>query len=353
MENQFSYRSTIDLSRAAAIIRQAEGRIVVLTHAKPDGDAYGAVIAMSAALRAYEKEVVACVVPPVPANLLELSGSELVTVHENGRSLPPAVLYIVLDTGAWSQLGPLRGVVEPNLGRTLIIDHHLSGDIDAAYRLIDGQAGACCEIVADLIDLLLQREEDRSVLSSYIYEGLFVGIASDTGWFRFSNTRPKTHELAARLLRCGVDHAGLYRQLEQAERREKLSLLIRALASLQLLSDGRAAVMVLRREDFIETGAFEEETERLIDIPQQIATIRVIVLISEKQVETEAGRRTVTRLSFRSKPGPNAINVADLASLYGGGGHARAAGATVEAPVDEVILRVTASLNEAVASHIL
>jgi len=347
------YTSTIDLRAAVKLIRETDGSIVVLTHAKPDGDGFGAVVAMTAALKAYRKQVTACVVPPVPVNLMELRGNDLLEIYDGSQQLHNASLYIVLDTGAWSQVGPLCEVIEQNLSRVLIVDHHLSGDIDAAYRLIDGNAAACCEIVAELIELLLQREEDRSVLLPVIYENLFVGIASDTGWFRFSNTRPQTHELAAKLLRHGVDHSSLYRQLEQAERPEKLSLLIHALDSLKMIAGGRAAIMTLRSEDFIETGALEEETERLIDIPQQVDTIRVIVLISEKKQLAEDSDRVVTRLSFRSKPGPNAINVAELAARFGGGGHARAAGATVDAPVDQVIDQVTELLNEAAAFHII
>src|SRR5690606_21036827 len=105
--------------------------------------------------------------------------------------------------------------------------------------------------------------------------------------FRFSNTRPMTHELAARLLRCGVDHAHLYQQLEQTERPAKLALMIRALDSLQLLADGRAAVMVLRAEDFAQTGANLEETERFVDIPQTVSTVQIVVLITEPPADPE------------------------------------------------------------------
>ena len=146
-----------------------------------------------------------------------------------------------------------------------------------------------------------------------IAEALFVGIGSDTGWFRFSNTRPQTHRLAARLLELGVDHADLYARLHQTERQEKLALLTRALGSLTLLADGRAAVMHLTQKDFEETGALPEETERLIDVPQQVTKIQVVALVTESSVDTPDGPAPLARISFRSKPGPNAVNVADLA----------------------------------------
>ncbi|MEX0655528.1 MAG: DHH family phosphoesterase [Phycisphaeraceae bacterium] len=343
------YTSTLDLPAAAEMIRQTQGRIVVLTHAKPDGDAFGSVIALAAALRATGRDVLPCFVPPVPVSLLELRGSMLANVYDDTLDLSGAGLYVVLDTGAWSQLGDMRSVIEANLPRTLILDHHLSGDIPAPARYIDGRAAAACEIVAQLLDHLLDDPAALSENTSHtISDALFVGIASDTGWFRFSNTRPETHELAARLLRQGVDQSALYQVLEQMERPQKLALLTRALDSLKMLAGGQAAVMTLRVSDFAETGALEEETERLIDVPQQVGTIRVIVLVSEKRDEEADGEpAVVTRMSFRSKAGRDAVNVAELASRFGGGGHARAAGAKVNAPAAEVVPQVEQVLLEA------
>lgn len=362
-----TYESTMTLTEAASLLTQTSGRVVVLTHAKPDGDAFGAVVALTATLKSLGHDVEACFVAPIPASLADFRGSELVQVYDPATtdflpaSLREAGLYVVLDTGAWSQVGPMRQIIEPNVQQCLIVDHHLSGDIPAAYRYIDGQAAACCEVVAELIDLLYacqprastaRRVGDKPRLPIHaseqqariIRDALFIGIASDTGWFRFSNTRPGTHELAANLLRGGVDHAEIYRQIEQNERVEKLSLTIRALDSLKLLANGRAAIMVLKARDFAETGALEEETERLIDIPQQVGSVQVIALVSEKQMRGNGDVRMVTRVSFRSKPGPDAVNVATLAAQFGGGGHARAAGATVEAPLDDVLPRLEQAL---------
>jgi len=284
----------------------------------------------------------------VPATLAELPGGEQVEVldDEPPTELPEVSLYILLDTGAWSQLGPAGERLKDHLDRTLILDHHLSGDVAAAHRYIDGHSAATAEMVAALVDRLLADRGGIDAATIAMRDGLFVGIASDTGWFRFSSTTPQTHELAARLLRLGTDQADIYRQLEQMERPEKVALLTRALDSMQLLCDGRAAVMTLRLEDFNETGAYDEETERLIDVPQQIGSVQVIVLLSETRINTSDGPRTITRLSFRSKPGKHAVNVATLASRFGGGGHARAAGARIDRPVNDALPQVTAALND-------
>jgi phosphoesterase RecJ-like protein len=365
------YESNLDLAAAAKLIREASS-VVVITHAKPDGDAIGCVIAVVAAVNQLGIPVEGVVVPPVPGSLLTLVEDQPVRSLDEGQSLPDADLYVVVDTGAYSQIGPARAVIDAHLDRTLILDHHLSGDIPAAHRHIEGDAAACAEVIAVLLDYLADKpglegpdrrtapigtratDWQNPLYSHTVRKALFAGIASDTGWFRFSNTRPRTHELAARLIRLGVDHADLYAQLEQTERPEKLQLMIRALDSLELLADGRVAIMTLRARDFIETGAQIEETERFVDVPQIVATVQVVVLITEpppfsgngspvvtaERLDSSSISSVQTRLSFRSKPGPGAVNVARLAEAFGGGGHARAAGAKVDAPVSVVLARV-------------
>ncbi|MFW6032821.1 MAG: DHH family phosphoesterase, partial [Phycisphaeraceae bacterium] len=150
------YASTLDTAAAAALIQAAPDPLVVLTHAKPDGDAFGSTVALTAALRSRGRDVRAYLAPPVPAALQKLAGADLAEVFQEGGKLPDAGLYLVLDTGATGQLGPVTEAMTPDrLQRTLIVDHHLSGDLPAANKLIDGTAAACAEIVAELIEELL------------------------------------------------------------------------------------------------------------------------------------------------------------------------------------------------------
>ncbi len=319
----------------------AQGPVLVLTHAKPDGDAFGSTVALVAALRSRGRVAHGVLVPPVPASLVARPGAQCVQVWHDGAGvagLPvkpdDVALFVVVDTGAWSQIGPLREVIEPRLDRTLIIDHHLSGDIPAADRHVDGAAAAACELVAVLVEHLVGDSADPFA-DSIIGEALFLGIASDTGWFRYSNVRPATLELAARLIRSGVDHAELHQKLERTERPEKLALITRGLNSLRYAAGGKVAIMSLNPEDFVQTGAAPEETEGLIDLPQRVGSVQVAVLLT--QSPQPAGEPPLTRMSFRSRHAANSadtINVAELAGKLGGGGHARAAGAKMQKPVD-------------------
>lgn len=354
------YQATESLEQIAERLENASGPVLLMTHAKPDGDAWGSVVALAAALRQVGIAASGLLVPPVPEAFQALDGQDLLTCWHEGMPLPEATLYLLLDTGAWSQVGPLKHALATRTDRLLILDHHLSGDVPALARYVDGQAAACCEIMAELIDVLARRtgwqRGENPLFSSRVCEALFVGIASDTGWFKFSNTRAATHTLAARLHQQGVDHAELYRRLEQCERPEKLALLRRSLDSLQLLADGRAAIMLLRASDFEATGARVEETERLIDLPQQVASIQLIVLVTEVAIGQGQDRRLLTRLSFRSKPAgplnPVPVNVAVLASQFGGGGHARAAGAKCTDKLEVVLPQVIQAVEEAAASSI-
>ena len=327
------------------MLRACDGPITVLTHAKPDGDAAGTLVALVTALNAIGEQARGILCPPIAGSLNFLATSYGIGVADNASSLPADTAQLVIvDTGAYSQLGPMADAVRPLLDRTLILDHHLSGDVQAKHKYIDATAAAAAEIIAALVDKLINQATIGSQAQQTINEALFTGIASDTGWFRFSNVTPQTHRLAADLIEAGVDHAGLYARLEQAERPEKLQLLIRAVDSLELLADGRAAVMTLRASDFAQTGARMEETERLIDLPQQVGSVQVIALISEAQ--TEQGPQT--RVSFRSKPLADAVNVAELAATFGGGGHARAAGAKIDEPIDSARPKIVAAMQQSV-----
>lgn len=336
----------------------ASDRIVVTTHAKPDGDAFGSVVAMTTALRRMGKQVRGVLAPPVPGSFDGLAGRSAVELFDSATRFTEAQFVVVVDTRAWSQVAVMRTRIEPLLTKTLVIDHHLNGDMAPAWQWVDGGAAACCELIAELIAEFERQAGQAGVLfDATVAEALFVGIASDTGWFRFSNTTARTHRWAARLLERGVDQSRLYSELEQGERPQKLALLRRALDSVELVADGRIALMHLHASDFAETGARAEETERFVDVPQMVGSVEAVVLaveIGPSDPNGAAGAHGVdgngggVRLSFRSKARPDAMNVAELAARFGGGGHARAAGAKVAGELDQVLDTVRRTLVAAV-----
>lgn len=349
------YASNVTVGDAARMLLDAD-RIAITTHAKPDGDAFGSVVALAAALRELGKDAAGYLMPPVPNVFSRLNADHLVSHYDPAVGLGQPDMVVVVDTGAWAQVPPLKNELTGLLNRTLIIDHHQAGDIAAAWRYVDPKAAACCELIAACIDAVAAAS-GRSIelLTPTVCDALYVGLTSDTGWFRFPNTRPRTHELAAQLLQRGVDHARLYTLLEQTERPQKLALQVRALQGMTLLDEGAVALMVLRARDFTETGALLEETERFVEMPQSVATVQLVALITEPAPDASSrkspnGAAPGIRLSFRSKHGPHAVDVSKLAQQFGGGGHARAAGARVAEPIEAVIDRVKAAASQAVAA---
>ncbi|MEX2213140.1 MAG: DHH family phosphoesterase [Phycisphaeraceae bacterium] len=346
------YRSNITLADAARLLGEAR-HIIITTHTKPDGDAFGSVAALKAALLQWRPrtKVDAWLMGPILPGFKCLRGMEVVKEFNESVEVGEPDLIVVVDTGAWAQVSPMRSIIESRLDRTLILDHHLSGDLPARHMYIDSKAAACAGVIADVLDEIegiatggavcaIDGEPNRLLCDPTVSESLFAGISSDTGWFKFSNTNAATHVLAARLIRAGIDHANLYARLEQSERPEKLALQIRALQSLKLLANNTAAIMSLRAEDFTQTGALAEETERFVDMPQAVESVKMVVMISQPPWHEGKEPRPAVRLSFRSKPGPDAVNVADFAAQFGGGGHARAAGAKIDDDLNAIVKRV-------------
>jgi len=172
---------------------------------------------------------------------------------------------------------------------------------------------------------------------------LYVAIASDTGWFQFSNTRPVTLQLAAKLLAAGVNADRVYQLLYQSERPQRLAVQAKAMQTLEMLAGNRVAMMKLSRGDLESADARTGDSEGLINIPLQVGSVEVSVLLSEPTPPTPLDG--AVRCSFRSK---GQLDCSKFASQFGGGGHARAAGAKIAGTLDEVYAKVKAALLTAV-----
>ena len=173
--------------------------------------------------------------------------------------------FVCVDTGTWSQLPGLKERVVDWHKPKLVIDHHLTQEDWADVKLVVTEAAAAGEIARSCSSV--GREDRRADRVA-----LYVAIASDTGWFQFSNTRPFTMRLAATLMEAGVDTDRMYQLLYQNERAERVALQTRALQSLELLQ-GRPARRDAHPQGATssETGANVPDTENLINIPLQIA----------------------------------------------------------------------------------
>lgn len=308
-------------------------RIVVTTHMKPDGDAAGSTLALVRALNTPGPWVApgraeAWYCGPVPPWLADVAGDTPHRVVAPGAAPEVEGLdaVVVLDTGSWSQLEPVAEWLRSRREMAVLVDHHVQGDAAvAARRHIDTGAAAVCQPVAELCRLILGKA-GLSELPPRVAEALFLGIATDTGWFRHSNTTRPVMDTAGALLDAGADNVRLYQVVEQRESPGRLRLLARALASLEVLDAGRLAVMTLTRRDFQETGAQPGESGGFVDFGQSISGVLVTALITEADPGEVGGKGPLTKLSLRSKVG---VDVNAVMKAMGGGGHVQAAGARV------------------------
>jgi len=324
------YRKVIDVLSGCK-------RVLVTTHVRPDGDALGSVAGMVLGLRRAGIESEVLLLSHLPRKYAFIFHENKITYVDVEEGWPAAFTLggldtlVVVDTGTWSQLPGVKKKVEGWNKPKLVIDHHLTQEDWADVKLVVSEAAAAGEIVAELLD------EWGIELDREIATALYAAVASDTGWFQFANTRPYTLRLAARLMECGVDTDRIYQALYQNESAKRVALATRAQESLELLEGGRLAVMTLTPSDFQRTGAGVPDTENLINIPLQIATVAVSIII----VEPKDGEEI--RVSLRSKGG---VDVAKFAEQFGGGGHARASGLRMKGQVEEVRGRIVHAMKE-------
>ena len=323
---------------AAVLDRLAESRrVLVTTHVRPDGDALGSTAAMVRALQ--QKGIAADVLllSHLPTKYAFIYGENGVVSRDVEAGFPADFslsgydTLLVIDTGTWSQLPGLKPYVDAFGGKKLVIDHHLTQEDWADAKHVVTDAAAAGEIVADLL------QQWGVTLDAPMAMALYVALVADTGWFQFSNTRPHTLRLAARLIEAGVNNDEIYQRLYQNERPQRLALHTRGLQSMQLVAGGRVAVMTLDASDFEAAGASVNDTEALINIPLQIRDVAASVVLSRPP-----GPGPV-RISFRSK---GQINVAEFAQQFGGGGHARAAGAKLDSTLAEAKQTIVQRLVE-------
>ena len=330
-----AWNTNTSIPELAAFLRGKQ-RIVVLPHVKPDGDAVGSTLALVRALNKPQAWVSGARAeawytgPQAPWMRAVARDTAFRVLGEGGPpadAKPDAV--VILDTGSWAQLEAVHEWLAPRREVAAVVDHHIQGDADVAARLhIDTGAAAVCQPVARLCCQVLG-VTDPSRLPPDVAEALYLGMATDTGWFRHSNVSREVMSTAGELLEAGPAHVRLYQLIEQQETPSRLKLLSRALASLELFDQDRIAVMSVTKKDFAETGAQPGESGGFVDFGQSIPTVQVTCLLTEAS-PAEFGQPAtgpLTKISLRSKPTEPAVDVNVVAKALGGGGHIRAAGA--------------------------
>jgi len=310
-------------------------RIVLTSHVRPDCDALGSELAMAGLLRQMGKQVVIVNDSETPLHLEFIDPQK--EVKQLGTDIKAEEIdenfdaILVLDTSAWVQLGSMAEVVRQFDRLKIVLDHHVSQDDLTQHVFKD----STCEATGRLV-----YEAAKSwdlAISPEVAFALFTAIATDTGWFRFPSVTGDTYRCIAELIDLGVRPSEVYENLFEKDRLQRVNLRGRILSSTQLSVEGRLAYSVASSTDFAETDSIASDTEDAINITMAIAGVEVAILF------IELPSRDGVKVSFRSR---SQIDVAKLASQFGGGGHIAAAGALVNLPLSEVVPKVLASVEE-------
>ena len=296
--------------------------VALLGHVSPDGDAVGSTLGLWHALVAMGKRSVVCLPGGVPKLYAHLPGAEAAVDTDALLPFAPQAALAV-DVSDPPRLGEAGIRVFEACPHRAVLDHHGTNEGFGELMLLDGKAAAAGEMAVALIEAMGVR------LSREMAECLFVAISTDCGHFNYTNTRVETFEAAARCVAAGIDIEAITSRLYRTRSFGRTKLLGLVLAGLRVSEDGRMAWAKLTEAMLTQAGALPEDNEGIVNYLLEIEGVQFAVLANE--------RGSQTKLSLRSKP---SLDVSTAVAVpLGGGGHACAAGATVDADPEEAIRR--------------
>lgn len=304
----------ITLDEAVALIRSMED-VLLLTHQSPDGDTLGSASALCRALLALGKRARVVCSDGIPEKYDYLF-----------RGLPAEEFepktVVAVDIADPQLLGKALSVYA---GRVkLCIDHHPSNTLYAEHTLLNGLSSATAELVYSIV------KELRVEITSDMADGIYTGIATDTGCFKFTNTTPWTHTVAAEMMERGADYGEINRLMFDTVTKERLTIERMALDTLELHFDGRCAILYITRAMRESSGAADCDLEGITSLPRKIKGVEIGITVREK----EPGKY---KISVRTR---ESIDASRFCGLFGGGGHARAAGCQASGSYEELRARL-------------
>lgn len=309
------------------IIRQLKTskHVLVASHANPDGDAIGSLLAMGMVLEKLGCEVVLYNESAIPAVYRFLP-----SVDQIQRQLEAPERFdmaVVLDCGDLSRVGPAADRIA-QIPVVINIDHHTTNTRFGKHHLVDVDACATCEIVHRLIQEI-GIELDRDMAAA-----IYTGILTDTGSFRFSNTNQAAFSICEAMVARGVNPSTVAQHVYGTYSLGRIKLLNLALDSIEISHNGYLSIMTVTREMLADTGTQPEDADGLINYARRIQDVKVAALIHELENGSGgAGYRKRFHVSLRSD---GSVDVARIASGFGGGGHPGAAGFSVESSLVEL-----------------
>jgi phosphoesterase RecJ-like protein len=305
---------------------------VVVGHMSPDGDSLGSILGLCHLLRSQGKVATAACLDHIPEKFCFLPGIE--DMVRSSADLPPqADCLVIVDCGDIARTGvPLEYAAQR---RIVNIDHHRTNQGKLGLPWVDERFAATGEQIFEL-SRKMEWKLDTSAATC-----IYTALATDTGFFRFSNTTPGALNTAAELVGMGVDFRAVAEHTVERRSLSEICVLQAALPTLKSHVEGKVWTMDVRAEACKTCSILPDETEGLVEYPRGIPGTEVAVLLRELGPQS-------TRVSLRSR---GMIDVSLIASHFGGGGHARASGCTLPFSLDEAKHKVVQRLEKELGSN--
>lgn len=315
-----SFEQLIDL----AINKILESKnIFIVSHVQPDGDNIGSILALGLALKKINKNIYIVKSDIVPSDYLFLPDVDIIQDYSGDLEID---LLISLDASDENRLGKNKVLLEHSKA-IINIDHHISNTNFGHINIVDSTAAATGELVYKVI------KQMNIPIDKDIGTCIYTAISSDTGSFMYDNVTSETHEIASELLKLEIDKSNININLYQNRSIERTILFIKALETLKLYFNNKLAVVKVTRKMLEDLGAKMEDTEGIVSFIREIRDVEIAILLKEFN-ENEI------KVSMRSK---TFADVSAICDKFGGGGHIRAAGCTINSSIatsEELILNV-------------
>ena len=293
-------------------------RTLIVYHVRSDADAVGSAFALREIFRLMNIPAICACADEVPERLRFLSddaqGSVLI---EDGMDIGHERV-ISVDSASPAQLGNIFDMLRKDVD--IMIDHHASGTV-YADNYIDASAAATGEIIYAIARKLLDYGK-LPFISPRIINCIYAAISSDTGGFRYSNTTPKTHRIAAELIEAGADAADINHKLFESKTQSQMLAEGAAISGLAKYFGGRVACVCIPYSTKRDLGLEESDFDTVIDIPRSLIGVEVAFTVRQPN------ENDLFRVSMRSS---SDVDVAAICARFGGGGHVKAAGCSVTA----------------------
>ena len=313
------------LDGVMAAIRAAQS-VAIVCHISPDGDTVGSALAVRLGLMQLGKDVALYCQDKVPGVLSFLPGAEGFRMPEEAEDVD---LLLCLDVSDEKRMGRCN-ILMDKAAHTAQIDHHGTNTCYCEENAVDGAAPANCLIVYELLQRL------GCDITADIALCLAVGLSTDTGHLVYGSTTPEAFRVMGELVEAGAPIAEAYRRLYRERPPRQVALLAKALHSLTFHEEGKITSIRLTQKDFADCGALSEDAEIIVNYGLDVLGVRMCVFAREQADGS-------VKLSLRAVA---PYKVSGVAQHFGGGGHAQAAGASVQLPLDEAIAQAVARMKE-------